>query len=77
VIRPRGEGEKEEEEKEGEVEKTGYRLHLMSIEEGVLVEQELEIVNKYDVIEGSCMEPLLMFYLGTLSLVTHKERVTQ
>jgi hypothetical protein len=36
VIRPRGEGEEEEEEKEGEVEKTGYRLHLMSMGEGVL-----------------------------------------
>jgi hypothetical protein len=32
----RGEGEEEEEEREGEVEKTGYRLHLMSMGEGVL-----------------------------------------
>jgi hypothetical protein len=36
VIRLRGEGEEEEEEKEGEVEKTGYRLHLMSMGEGAL-----------------------------------------
>ena len=36
MIRPRGEGEEEEEEKKGEVEKTGYRLHLMSMGEGVL-----------------------------------------